>query len=268
MGQLNARRTYASLEVPLESDIDLFLNDIETFLNITKLNNDNIQDASITASTKLSPLSITTSKFKNVSVTTAKIADGNITTAKIEDDAITAAKILDSNITTAKILDSNVTTAKIADLNITTAKILDASVTNIKLSLNYQVSSDSGIYEIISGDEDITNCSVSITTTGYPVLIAAIPGTTGDDSSISVGGVTSISSYINIKRDSTTLFREPIIASNTYGSSSGFALPPSMIFYIDDTPGAGTYTYKLNAIRIAGGLYINHIRLFVMELVR
>ena len=114
MAQLDVRREYADGEILLASDLDAFLNDIETFLNVIKLNDDNIQDGGINAATKLADSSITTAKLANGAVTTNKIADNAVTTAKIADGAITTAKIADSAVTTAKIADSAVTAAKIS----------------------------------------------------------------------------------------------------------------------------------------------------------
>ncbi len=53
MATLNVRREYADGDILLESDLDAFLDDIETFLNVTKIDDDNIQDLGITGSTKL-----------------------------------------------------------------------------------------------------------------------------------------------------------------------------------------------------------------------
>lgn len=114
MAQLDVRRTYADGEILLASDLDSFLDDIETFLNITRINDDNIQDSSITASSKLSALSVTTAKIANEAITTAKIADLAVTTAKLNDLAVTTAKIADLNITTGKIVDGSITTAKLS----------------------------------------------------------------------------------------------------------------------------------------------------------
>ena len=96
MAQLDVRREYADGEILLASDLDAFLNDIETFLNVIKLNDDNIQDGGINAATKLADSSVTTSKLANGAVTTNKIADGAVTTAKIADGAVTTAKISDA----------------------------------------------------------------------------------------------------------------------------------------------------------------------------
>lgn len=125
MAQLLTTRNYDDGEVLTRADLDAFLDDIETFLNTTKINDDNIQNAGINGALKL----------LNQSVTAAKLASDAVTNAKIENDAVTTVKILDSNVTTAKINDLAVTTAKINDLAVTTGKIADDAVTNAKIGL-------------------------------------------------------------------------------------------------------------------------------------
>lgn len=124
MALLTVTKNYQDGDVLLEADLDAMKSSIETFVNVTRLNDDNLQDDGITGSDKL----------VDASVSQAKLASNSVATAKIVDSAVTTAKILDSNVTTAKIADSNVTTAKIADSNITTAKIADANVTAVKLA--------------------------------------------------------------------------------------------------------------------------------------
>jgi hypothetical protein len=113
MALIDVRRTYLDGNILLASDLDAFLNDIETFLNIIKLSDDNLQDNSI-GSSKIVDGSVSTAKLANFAVTTSKIADDAVTTDKIADNAVTTAKIADANVTTAKIADANVTAAKIS----------------------------------------------------------------------------------------------------------------------------------------------------------
>lgn len=82
MPSLTISKTYEDGDVLLESDLDLIRTDITTFINTTKLDADNLQDAAVT-----------TAKLASDAVTTAKITDANVTTAKIADNAITGAKL-------------------------------------------------------------------------------------------------------------------------------------------------------------------------------
>lgn len=95
MGTLDARRTYIDGSILFAADLDAIIDDIETFVNTTKLNDDNLQDQGITGSAKLIDASVTAGKLASNAITTTKIADANVTTPKIADEAVTRAKIDD-----------------------------------------------------------------------------------------------------------------------------------------------------------------------------
>lgn len=103
MATLSITKDWADGEVLLEADLDQIKEDVETFLNVTGINDDNLQDAGITASAKLIDASIPTAKLANLSVTTAKIDDLGVTVGKIAADAVITSKILDANVTKAKL---------------------------------------------------------------------------------------------------------------------------------------------------------------------
>lgn len=166
MPTLTVTKTYADGDTLFEADLDNIKDDIENFVNVTKLNDDNIQASGITGSTKL----------VDASVSSAKIASAAITTSKIDDLAVTTAKINDLGVTTGKINDLAVTTGKIADSNVTTAKIADGNVTLVKLSSNKVVSSSIGTQSFTSASYiDATNLSATITSTGNDLEILLIP---------------------------------------------------------------------------------------------
>ncbi len=137
MATLDVTRNYADGEVLTQADLDIFLDDIETFLNITKLNDDNLQNNGITGSTKLLTGSVTAAKLATNSVTTVKIQDGAVTTPKILDAAVTSDKILTDAVITAKILDANVTTSKLADGAVTSVKLDPTFVSGLTAYSSY-----------------------------------------------------------------------------------------------------------------------------------
>lgn len=106
MATISITKGWADGDILLEADLDAIKTGVETFLNTTKINDDNIQTSGITASSKLI----------DGSISTAKLADSSITTAKINDLGVTAAKLAADSVTTVKILDANVTKAKLATL--------------------------------------------------------------------------------------------------------------------------------------------------------
>ncbi len=275
MPALDARRTYADGSILFESDLDAVVDDIETLLNTTLLDDDNIQDQGITASTKLVDASISSGKIATSAITTAKIADDAVTAAKVADGAIdAAAKLASDVVTTAKILDANVTTAKIADLNVTagklaadsvtTAKILDANVTTAKLAdahvtsakldaATYTSSSSSGAYSMSSGTfTDVTNLSVAVSALSRPVLLVLQGDGSGNLAGIGGDGTVELA----LLRDATELARYELPES-----SQGFS-------FLDPAPGSGSYTYKVQ-IRMASGTtaFVNRMRLIGMRLI-
>lgn len=245
MAQLDVRRTYRSNKVLTAQDINAFLDDIEAFFNLVKINSDNIQDASITVSSKIIDGTITTSKIDNNAVTTAKIADNAVTTAKIADSAVT----------TAKIVDNAVTTAKIADSAITSAKIADNAVTNVKLAaINKTSSSTISFTTSATSPTFVTNSQISITTTGKPVMLIFHPNdlagylkATTDNNETS----TSANQY-RIKRDTASggSFTTNVAAVQiTHGGTNNQIRTvevPAGFIHIDPVT-AGTYYYRLYA---------------------
>lgn len=74
MATISITKSYLDGEILLEADLDNIKDDVETFLNVTGINDDNIQAAGITASSKLIDATITTAKLADDCVTAAKIA--------------------------------------------------------------------------------------------------------------------------------------------------------------------------------------------------
>lgn len=154
----------------------------------------------------------------------------------------TSNEIKTNQIATAMIQSSAVTTAKIADGNVTQAK---------RVALGQQISSSSGTFSTTSSSfVDVTNLSVTITTTGRPVVVALISDDSTADSYIEVlrtGTVTQYTGKLKILRDATTINQTAFLG--TYASSATLASswPVSSINHVD-VPSAGTYTYKVQAI--------------------
>lgn len=261
MPTLTISTTYADDSVLTKAQLDEIKTGIETFLNTTKIDSDNIAASGI-ATSNLASGAVTAAKLGTAAVETAKINDGAVTTVKIADSNVTTAKIADSNVTTAKIADSAVTTAKINDAAVTTAKLADTAVTRAKLpAVGQQVSSSCGSFSTTSATlVDVTNLSVSLTTSGRPVFLGLISSGEGDTSLFTGWSSMSNSSnivYVAFLRDSTVICTT--LGNTTTGSDSGH------IFHID-APSSGTYTYKVQARTSAGTAIITNMKLVAFEL--
>lgn len=226
MPALSITKTYADNQVLNESDLDNIINDVENFMNTTKLDNVNIQTNGIL-----------TANIADEAITAAKIAAavagdglaggaGTALSVNVDDSTIE----IDSD--TLRVKDAGIGPAKLAAVNLESS----GKVTRSTTSLTYV---------------DLAGFSISITTNGRPVciLIQAVYDATDNFGGIILNDNVSsfnIKGFIRLIRDST------VLSDNEYGifTSSGGADPidyaycaPGVIYI--DTPAAGTYTYKL-----------------------
>lgn len=194
MATLSTTRNYEDGEILTQADLDAFLDDIEIFINITKLNDDNLQNNGITGSTKLVTGSVTAAKLAADSVTTAKIVDSNVTTAKIADANVTTVKIADDNVTFAKM--QNIATARL--IGRTTASTGDPE----EISVSAGMSLAGGVLGITSASQAEMEAASSTTVPVTPGRTQYHPGVAKawvlfDDSGniLASYGVTSVTSH-------------------------------------------------------------------------
>lgn len=217
--------------------------DIETFINTTKLTGDNIQAGAITVT---------------------ELGTGAVTSAKILAGAVGTAALASSAVTTAIIADSNVTTAKIADGNVTQAK---------RVALGQQVSSSCGNFSTTSTSAvNVTNLSVTITTTGRPVYLGLISDGSGNGNPAYVNvtntGSSNCSTTVGFHNGSAFVGSIGLIAnSGTLGSTS-IASTPATSFHHIDTPSASTITYTVKMLTSSGSTTatMNFAKLIAYEL--
>lgn len=257
MSTLNVTRSYSDLSLLSASNFDDFLDDIETFFNTTKLTDSNFADGGITASLKLVDSSVTTSLINTSAVTSTVLASDSCTTAKFGTGSIVTAGIADGAVTSSKIAASTLTTAKFGSSSIATSAITDGNVTVGKLAaLNKQISASSGSFTTTSlSAVNVTNLSVTITTTGGPVFLGLIPdGDTTNPASVGVLNTTPASTSGSFQ------FYESTTASVVYSQSlvwSSFGdqylilkVPPGIIRTIVTGISAGTYTFYARALAV------------------
>lgn len=128
------------------------------------------------------------------------------------------------------------------------------------VSVGQQISSSSGLFTTTSATPvAVTNLSVTITTSGRPVMVFLQSDGNGTSTFSQIGASTNSSGNdefgagFRIFRGSTVISLQDI---NVYAPSTGtqfkvIAMPPSSVLVLD-TPSAGTYTYTLQANSISG----------------
>lgn len=170
MPTFSKTKTFATNESPIASaDLNSIGNDVATFLNVTKLDADNIQSGSITntllaGSIAASKLLATTPGYILLGTTTTgvptftalsgdatitgggvlTIANNAITNAKMADDAVDSAEIADgaidlvhmsaNSVDSDQYVDGSIDTDHIADSQVTAAKLASGAVTLAKLA--------------------------------------------------------------------------------------------------------------------------------------
>lgn len=184
------------------------------------------------------------------------LAGGNGTALSVNTDGSTleissdALRVKDLGITTAKLNDLACTTAKIDDLSITTGKIAATAITRAKMAaVGQQVSSSCGAYTLTGSYADVTNLTVTITTTGRPVVLAiqGYDGVSGGQASGIYMPGSGVHVYVKLLRGATQLSVQEYYT----GSTAGAGKYPIGFFYLDAVA-AGTYTYKVQAYASTG----------------
>lgn len=143
--------------------------------------------------------------------------------------------------------DGAVTTAKLASQAVTTAKIADASVTQAKrAALNIVTSSSSSSFSGSSGSPaDITNMTVTITTTGRPVQVCLQSDGSNNSARIYVTASNdNIAADLYLVRDSSTTIAIPRLAVGFSPSSTSTTVEALAFYCYIDTPSAASHTYK------------------------
>jgi len=231
------------------------------------------------ASAKFTRIQNTTSQASDQTITLWAALPGSTLPVKLSAAGVLSSATIDTAditnlaVTAGKIANTTITQTQMANASIGTAQLIDANVTQAKrAALGQQISSAVTFQQTTSTSPvDITNLSVSITTTGRPVYIGFIPDGSTSNSAIggnrvSVSGVMHSEYYI--VRDSTTI-AEIEWFFNATATLAGATTPPGCIWIID-TPAAGTYTYKAQMSLGSGGsgarATINAVKLIAYEL--
>lgn len=121
-----------------------------------------------------------------------------------------------------------------------------------------QLSASSGFFTTASPTPvDVTNLSVTITTTGRPVLALLVPDG---------AGLANLSTVANNLFDVYILRGATVVGIATLSATSSFIrVPASLVVF--DAPAAGTYTYKVQVnSQSSGNVSVENAKLLVFEL--
>lgn len=134
-------------------------------------------------------------------------------------------------------------------------------------SLGQQISSSCGAFSTSSASYvDITNLSVTITTTGRPVLLMlqAADGSAGGRIGLNRGSSTASADYAFVR--DTTFIANTRVVMDTGNSTLVELKVPASSFQFIDVVAAGTYTYKCQARANAGDASADQVTLVAFEL--
>lgn len=159
--------------------------------------------------------------------------------------------IPNGSVTNAKLGNLAVTAAKIAASTITVDKMAPMASGTTVASNGFAISNNSSTFtSSASSYTDVTNLSVTITTTGRPVFVGMI-GVGGILEVINGGGTFATATYRILRDGATDIAHYQMKTSVTGASAVTLDLPPSSVWSIDLVP-AGTYTYKIQVIVASG----------------
>lgn len=186
------------------------------------------------------------------------IGNPTLDNVTIEDSG--GLRVKDAGISAAKLATDAVETAKIKDLNVTTGKLAANAVTRAKMeSVGQQLSSSSGAFTTTSTSYvDVTNLSVTLTTTGRPVECRLVGDgtnstTVGDCKIGCISSSTDCATFLILYEGSN------IIGQGDFAiTGAGFQTGCSAFSHLYSV-GAGTYTYKVQAKASGSGSFTSNV---------
>lgn len=134
-------------------------------------------------------------------------------------------------------------------------------------------SSGTGYSNATNSFTDVTNLSVTIVTSGRPVMLMLVSAdTSGSSGFISASGTdANVGGSILFNRDaSTTLSTSEFIITGAAATSKGLAVPPGAFQFVDTTATAASHTYKIRAASLlvvaSASMGFSNVKLIAYEL--
>lgn len=259
MATLVINVTYADGSILLASDLDAIVNGVESFINVTKINDENIQNGGITASTKLAAGSVSADRIAAGSITTGQISNSagilggqiaaatitgsnmvnkTVTAAQIADATITVTQMAANSVNNAQLVDNTIAPTKLQNLSLTAGQLASGAVTPAKRS-TAAAAATAFVGGTISTGPTNTSVSATITGSSRPVLVSvSLQHTAG-------GGTTSLDFADSCN---LVLYKGGSALCIIRGSASGpLNVPFDSFQYLDMTGASGSITYDLRS---------------------
>lgn len=185
---------------------------------------------------------ISGSKFVTVQPTNSLAANYSLTLPLLPASTLFMTLDTSGNIgTSTSIQGSQIATGSLVGTQLANNTITRAQ----EASVGQQVSSSSGTFTTTnSSPTDVTNLTVTITTSGRPVMLFLQSDGTSGVANISTSSSTLTNrSSIFLVRGSTTISTTQLSVGVGSNVNNSVATPPGLITFLD-APSAGTYTYK------------------------
>jgi hypothetical protein len=125
-------------------------------------------------------------------------------------------------------------------------------------AVGQQVSGSSGAYAIQTTINDVPNLSVTLVTTGRPVVLTLQQD--GGAGLASLSATSGVQPFLYLLRDGT------IIAKHTAQPSGGSVTFPLPSMHCVDAPSAASHTYKIQAYASGSGAVLSNCSLVAFEL--
>lgn len=190
------------------------------------------------------------------------IGNPTLDNVTIEDSG--GLRVKDAGISAAKLATDAVETAKIKDLNVTTGKLAANAVTRAKMeSVGQQLSSSCGAFTTSSTSYvDVTNLTVTITTTGRPVACQLVSDgtnstTVGDCKIGCTSDAATCATFLILYQDST-IVAQGDFADTGSASGAGSQTMCSAFNHVYAVA-AGTYVFKVQAKASGAGTFLSNV---------
>lgn len=272
MPTLVITKTYSDGNVLTEAQLDSSFDSIATFNNVTKLDDDNIQNNAIITAL-LATSAVTEAKLASNAVTVNKIANNAVTTPKIIDDAVTGAK-LNADVVDDSTLEQTGTTLNIKADGVGTTEIIDSAVTNAKRpDLTADQSAGGSDSTTSLTFVDATNVgTATITSTGRPILVT-LQSNSANQGAVVFLAATADTEWgfgVRLVRDSTGIGGTGGVMDITIPVGvttwQAFTEFPAGLSIIDNIA-AGTYVYKAQILSSFGdNITLSGARIRVVEI--